>query len=163
MWSIFQVVRKQRPPLQEFIRKVLYKDLNRANTEKVSVYSPNAYIYTCVLLVQYIYITDCNIHSYKLPTNSFVVTYHSWSLVCNDWLYANTCYYEIYFAPQIEGSEYLWLARIFIPIQQEFTMHQQQNCFDSLCMTPFCINFNSKCLEANINLGMHAPTRLWQC
>lgn len=30
-----QVVRKQRPPLQEFMRKLLYKDLNRANTEKV--------------------------------------------------------------------------------------------------------------------------------
>lgn len=30
-----RVVRKQRPPLQEFMRKVLYKDLNRANTEKV--------------------------------------------------------------------------------------------------------------------------------
>lgn len=34
---LLQAVRKQRPPLQEFMRKLLYKDLNRANTEKVIV------------------------------------------------------------------------------------------------------------------------------
>ncbi|XP_065910313.1 regulator of nonsense transcripts 2-like isoform X2 [Dysidea avara] len=33
--AVTRVVRKQRPPLQEYLRKLLYRDLNRANTEKI--------------------------------------------------------------------------------------------------------------------------------
>lgn len=32
-----KTVRKKRPPLQEYIRKLLYKDLSKVTTEKVSI------------------------------------------------------------------------------------------------------------------------------
>lgn len=32
-----QVVRKERPPMHEYIRKLLYKDLSKVTTEKVTI------------------------------------------------------------------------------------------------------------------------------
>lgn len=36
-----KTVRKKRPPLQEYIRKLLYKDLSKVTTEKVLKPQPN--------------------------------------------------------------------------------------------------------------------------
>ena len=31
----FQVTKKERPPMQEYVRKLIYKDLSKTTTEKV--------------------------------------------------------------------------------------------------------------------------------
>lgn len=33
-----KTVKKKRPPLQEYVRKLLYKDLSKVTTEKVNLY-----------------------------------------------------------------------------------------------------------------------------
>ena len=43
------MVRKQRPPLQEYLRKLLYRDLNRANTEKVYNLKVDYFVSMCVV------------------------------------------------------------------------------------------------------------------
>lgn len=52
-----KTVRKKRPPLQEYIRKLLYKDLSKVTTEKVRVLIiclslPPSHTYTTFLSIQ---------------------------------------------------------------------------------------------------------------
>lgn len=42
-----KTVKKKRPPLQEYIRKLLYKDLSKVTTEKVNPFKTfNAFFFT---------------------------------------------------------------------------------------------------------------------
>lgn len=61
-----QLVRKERPPLHEYMRKLLYKELSKTTTEKVSSSLCNISLikipFTSVvlLLVYLVYITGCS-------------------------------------------------------------------------------------------------------
>lgn len=50
-----KTVRKKRPPLQEYVRKLLYKDLSKVTTEKVKCESDNLVITLKFVMMLHLY------------------------------------------------------------------------------------------------------------